>query len=139
MENAWTDFFETQDIYKVDPESGLSESRSGSVDLVDRDLNRNNLRWPFWVTGIERHDLAVHAASIDFDGVDEHYFLVVSSSQGQGKLVTPEFIENLGFILTAKLAKKITTLSKGKLEKLSIDSLVMKIEKRFPGMRGFVR
>ncbi len=91
------------------------------------------------MTGIKRHDLAVHAASIDFDGVDEHYFLVVSSSQGQGKLATPEFIENLGFILTAKLAKKITTLNKGKLEKLSIDSLVMKIEKRFPGMRGFVR
>ena len=131
--------FETQDIYKVDPESGLLESRSGSVDLVDRDLNRNNLRWPFWVTGIKRHDLAVHAASIDFDGVDEHYFLVVSSSQGQGKLVTPEFIENLDFMLTAELAKKIATLNKGELEKLSIDSLVMKIEKRFPGMRGFVR
>ena len=131
--------FETQDIYKVDPESGLLESRSGSVDLVDRDLNRNNLRWPFWVTGIKRYDLAVHAASIDFDGVDEHYFLVVSSSQGQGKLVTPEFIENLDFMLTAELAKKIATLNKGELEKLSIDSLVMKIEKRFPGMRGFVR
>ncbi len=129
-------FFLSSGIYKVNPEDGCLDYRSGEVELVDVDMGPGGLRLPFWVTGIMRHDLAIFGSSVDSGGVEGHGLLVISSSQGQGQVASPEVIENFEPLWTAELAKKLATLREEELAQLGVDGLVCKIRSRYPGIKS---
>lgn len=97
------------------------------------------MEFPFWATGIKQHDLAVFGSAMDENGVSEHGFLVTSSSQDQGQLVDPQLVEEFPDLQTIELAKKFATLKPEELAQLSIDSLVKVMQRRYPGIKGFVR
>ena len=52
--------FEAYHVYSVDPHTNTLDWREGAgVDPVDRSQHTHDYNFPFWVTGLHRHDLAV--------------------------------------------------------------------------------
>lgn len=138
---------ETNGIYRVNPTDRSLEFRDGKIDLVDHDQSFNSLAAPFYASGVRRHDLAVFATALTFDGARDYGFLVVSSSQDQGLLVTDNFLrlaadissKSTSAYLTPELAKKFATLDSEEIAQLGIEDIVSISAKMYPGIRGFAR
>lgn len=138
---------ETNNIYEVNPSDRSLDFRNGKIDPVDHNQSFNSLAAPFYASGVRKYDLAVFATALTFDGARDYSFLVVSSCQDQGLLVTDDFIrlatdassKSASAYLTPELAKKFATLNDEEIAQLGIEDIVSSSAKMYPGIRGFTR
>ena len=139
--------FETRSIYAANPEDHCLDFRKGTVIPVDNNVVPDYLSTPFYVSGIRRHDLAVFATALTIDGAQDFSYLVTSSSQNQGLLVTDDFLrlaistnsKAAVRYLTPELAKKFATLKSEEINQLGIDDIASECKKKYPNIRGFYK
>lgn len=131
--------FKAHNVYAVNPETQAIDWRDGS-DVVPVDLGMDivDYSFPFWVTGLNRYDIAVFANIIDVNGVSEQGYLVTTTGS-QARIVAPKLIELDESLLTPELAKRIATVTPEEIASLGIEHLVRTAKLRYPKTVGFTR
>lgn len=130
--------FVPTDLYSLDEDGKYVTTRDPrnieSITVVDH-IN-DYLTKPFWVRGLDKHDLAIFAGVFDEEGVSQEGFVVTEVSRGRGTLIRPADDGTIpAEYITHELASNLISAGYDEVAQLGLERILLSAREKYPNMK----